>query len=72
MIVEIVVAVVLDIVVIVIVVLILMSYPPDSNLAFQQATMLFRCKQSEAMSSAHRHNVLSAAINLWLHVEWPS
>ena len=24
------------------------------------------------MSSAHRHNVLSAAINLWLHVEWPS
>ena len=40
MIVEIVVAVVLDIVVIVIVVLILMSYPPDSNLAFQQATML--------------------------------
>ena len=34
------VAVVLDIVVIVIVVLILMSYSTDSNLAFQQATML--------------------------------
>ena len=40
MIIEIVVAVVLDIVVVAIMVLIHMSYPRDSNVAFQQATML--------------------------------
>ena len=40
MIIEIVVAVVLDIVVAAIMVLIHISYPRDSNLAFQQATML--------------------------------
>ena len=40
MIIEIVVAVELDIVVVAIVVLIHISYPRDSNLAFQQATVL--------------------------------
>ena len=41
MIIEIVVAVVLDIVVVAIVVLIHISYPHDSELAFQHATMVF-------------------------------
>ena len=30
-----------------------------------------RSKQSQAISSAYRHNELSAATNIWLGVEWP-